>query len=309
MQHIKRILVATDLSEESAKVEQRAGILSEDLKCWILELLAVEEDRLPAVVPHAFGSHVTRARSAETERRRASLNAVAEMLQCNFRVRCNSSVRFGQPALEILNKADEIKADLVIIGARGSGYAGDISLGRNADKFLCMATRPVLIVKNQPARSYQEVLIPVDFSSDAKRAAQVALQLAPHAHITFLHAVQIPYGQQMLSTGACAHVIDEQRCVAVNEVQRSLDGLIGELELRTHRVTHVIRYGPPVDEIIRYAAVKRPDLIAMGKHGGSSLPELLLGSVARRVLTEAFSDIVVATSGRNVNSWQGPHAA
>jgi nucleotide-binding universal stress UspA family protein len=51
--------------------------------------------------------------------------------------------------------------------------------------------------------------------------------------------------------------------------------------------------GNPAEEIIRYAAENRTDLIVMGTHGRSGLERLLMGSVAEKVLRRALCSVLV----------------
>ncbi len=52
----------------------------------------------------------------------------------------------GDPAGEILEKADELKADMLILGTHGKGPLGHAFLGRVAEKVLQRIEIPVFIV-------------------------------------------------------------------------------------------------------------------------------------------------------------------
>ena len=53
------------------------------------------------------------------------------------------------------------------------------------------------------------------------------------------------------------------------------------------RVHLSVEWGSPTLEILRYAKAHDVDLIAMGRHGRSGFPHLLLGSVAHKVMRSA----------------------
>ena len=60
-----------------------------------------------------------------------------------------------------------------------------------------------------------------------------------------------------------------------------------ELSASGWKVTTEAAEGPPATVIERLAKEREVDLIAMGTHGRSGLRELVLGSVAKRVVQRA----------------------
>jgi nucleotide-binding universal stress UspA family protein len=309
MRGMRRILAASDFSERSARAETRAAMLCEGLNCWALELLTVKDPALRETMAHALNSMPTVAEDVLMDRALQGLGRISARLQDDYRVHCMPAVRFGRPAAEIIARADEIKADLVVIGAHGSDYSGDLYLGNNADKLARMTTRPLLIVKNQPDAPYREVLVPVDFSEDSMRAAEMALQIAPEAHVSFLHSCDMRFEDQLLEAGVSREAVLKYRADAYGSAQRELDRFIAELGPIPQPVSRIVKPGLPAEIISRYAETIKPDLVAMGKHGGSRVQELLLGSVMRRAVNKAVCDVLVATVTPSAKEWREPDAA
>lgn len=56
-------------------------------------------------------------------------------------------VRGREPADELIDVAEEMKADLIVIGLRRRSYVGKLILGSNAERILHDAPCPVLAVK------------------------------------------------------------------------------------------------------------------------------------------------------------------
>ena len=56
----------------------------------------------------------------------------------------------GDPAREIVAYADEIDADLIVVGSRGLGTIGSALLGSVSHKLLHEAKRPVMVVREVP---------------------------------------------------------------------------------------------------------------------------------------------------------------
>ena len=55
--------------------------------------------------------------------------------------------RGGTPAEDVVNVANEAKADLIVIGLRRRSLVGKLLLGSNAQEILTQADCPVLVVK------------------------------------------------------------------------------------------------------------------------------------------------------------------
>jgi nucleotide-binding universal stress UspA family protein len=55
----------------------------------------------------------------------------------------------------------------------------------------------------------------------------------------------------------------------------------------SHRFRRMTREGPPFVRIIEYAKETEADIIVLGTHGRSALMQMLLGSVAERVVRKA----------------------
>ena len=70
-------------------------------------------------------------------------------------------------------------------------------------------------------------------------------------------------------------------------------------ELAAHRrltpddALTIVRVGVPADEIVRYAAEQRADLLVLGKHGHGMLRRFFLGSVADRVVRHADCPVML----------------
>jgi nucleotide-binding universal stress UspA family protein len=88
--------------------------------------------------------------------------------------------------VEIGNVQDVIarecrRADLLVIGARGTNPLRDAILGTTAERLLGKCGCPVIVVKRSPERAYDKTLVAVDFSHASEEALRAALRLAPSA--------------------------------------------------------------------------------------------------------------------------------
>jgi nucleotide-binding universal stress UspA family protein len=136
----------------------------------------------------------------------------------------------------------------------------------------------------------KRILVPVDFSPQARAALRHAVDLARlgGATIDLLHVVPQESRASMLRDAAAGRPIGkvpEQVYVAGEEQLRALLTTIPHDGVK---VTPIVEPGADAAATaVRLATELKPDLIVMGTHGRVGLAELILGSVAQRVITTA----------------------
>jgi universal stress protein A len=133
----------------------------------------------------------------------------------------------------------------------------------------------------------RKILVPTDFSDEARRSAEIVLELIADrakGELILLHAYHVPveysaYGSLPTSWS----FFDEVPRTAKTE----LDKWASHLSSSGWKVTSQIAEGTPASVIVRLAKELDVDLVAMGTHGRSGLKAFMLGSVARRVVQHA----------------------
>jgi nucleotide-binding universal stress UspA family protein len=293
---IKKILAACDLSRHSLYAATRAAILCADLKCDRIELLSVKEAGLPDTLGLAMSTTSAAAESLLVERSLGELQLIAAQLQDNHGIHCTHTVKFGKPEKEIISWADQLPADLTVIGVRGGNFLTRLFLGNTADKLARTSKTPLLVVKKHPARSYRRVLVPVDFSENSRRAAHMALKIAPDAKVTFLHAFDVVVEEQMRYMNVAQDIIREYHVKAGEEALRDLNQFIAGIQAGDRSFSRTVIFGHPGHVICDHAKTMKPDLIVLGKHGRSRFEELLLGSVTQHALDQTSCDILIVTA-------------
>lgn len=197
----------------------------------------------------------------------------------------------GQPARTILELAEAEGAGLAVVGTRGLRGLRHLLLGGTSRRVLQHARCPVLTVHPDDAgrhRPLRTLLVPTDFSEDARRATGAASRLlAPleqGARLVLLHAYNLPI--EYTAYGPIPTSIHYLEDVGAEAAER-LEEAARELRARGHEVETALREGYPPDVIVEEAERSGADLIAMGTHGRSGLGHLLLGSTAERVVGRA----------------------
>jgi len=129
------------------------------------------------------------------------------------------------------------------------------------------------------------ILTPTDFSEPANRALEYAKALAEsfHAELHVLHVAEdVTIVDPMLTASALADIQE----VADSFPARIDAAFTADERARLKLHASVVR-GSPHDVILDYAREHGIELIVLGTHGRGALEQLLLGSVAERIVRHA----------------------
>jgi nucleotide-binding universal stress UspA family protein len=289
----EEVLVATDFSADADRAVQRAGRIAEEqgAKLRILHVLsrqALEHARdLPGLPPRL--KHRIEQGAQERLERFKTLIPASVMVE--------TIVRFGTPKAEILRAS--ATADVLVLGARGANPLRSLLLGTTAERILSKASTPILIVKLACTDTYRRVLVPVDFSEHSKRALSVALEIAPAATFTVVHAFHVPFEGHLRLANVPERQIADYRSQEEAETRRQMDELLSIVAPPQGRSESIVSHGAAIPFIQQCEEQVRADLIVIGKHGHSKLADAVIGSVTRRTIATAQCDVLVVPSRRS----------
>jgi len=192
------------------------------------------------------------------------------------------------PAQLILDSAENLSADLIVVGVRGRNRLSEAVLGSVSHRVLMHGTRPVLIVRGA-ARKIQRVLVAIEDRDDADR---ITKWLTHHpftdpTELCVLHAL-VPIGvndpYDALGTGTWWEGAERY----ADELVKSTAGKL--LHLR-YTVSTNVAMGNPAAVIEREA--KGRDLVVVTSHGRKGLSRFLLGSVSHAVVHHVTCPVLV----------------
>lgn len=194
----------------------------------------------------------------------------------------------GSPAQLILESADNLSADLVVVGVRGRNRLSEVVLGSVSHRVLLHGSRPTLIVRGA-ARNAQRVLLAIECREDADRIVKWLTQhpFADPAELCVLHAV-VPIG-----------VDDPYDALGTRTwwegAQRYADELVastaGKLLNSRYTVNTKVATGNPAAVIEQEA--KPMDLVVVTSHGRKGISRFLLGSVSHAVVHHVTCPVLV----------------
>jgi len=135
------------------------------------------------------------------------------------------------------------------------------------------------------------ILVAVDFSTNSDRALDYAGMLARRfgASLHLLHVVE-PMSLGSPSIDASAFATPGWNKLLAEDAHRELTSLGAPFQ--PYVATTSVLYGDPSSCILRDADDRQMDLIVMGTHGRGALAQLMMGSVAERVVRIASCPVL-----------------
>jgi nucleotide-binding universal stress UspA family protein len=201
----------------------------------------------------------------------------------------------GKPAPVLLERALEMEADLIVLGAPRPRALVDF--GSTARAILARAACPVL-VQPVPVRAIRRILVPVDLSTESLLALAAAIAWARtlRAQVQALcccNAASALAGTTWGGFGV-AQVVDDFAEERQSEFESAMD------RFEWCGVPHESSFEEGVAAEVILERAKSADLIAMGTHGRTGFAAALLGSVAYSVVRHATTPVLVVRDPRRV---------
>lgn len=282
---MRHILLATDFSENAEAALERAVAIALHHGARLSLVHSMVPLASPAGFVPAPEATLHTYREAAQERLSALQRRLSERL-----AEVDAHLVFGTPHRAILEAADRLGPDLVVLGTRGLSGLSHLLLGSTAERVIQHATLPVLTVPPLAAnhhRPIERLLVPTDFSTDAEQAldaARLLLSEKTPVQVVLLNVYYSPiiytaYGSVPTTTD----YLEDFR----GESAEALDKLAATLAGKGREIQTMTREGTPSQVILEVAAELRVDLVAMGTRGRGGLSHLLLGSTAERVVRHA----------------------
>lgn len=150
----------------------------------------------------------------------------------------------------------------------------------------------------------KRILVPVDFSDLSLAAKNAGVDWAERfdAELKLLHVVEVPQQPHEVYVAAGAFsspwVRTDYPDVPAGEegrepggadertaLEREIEARLRELAAECRQTCHTgVRFGHPVEEVLREIEAYQPDLVVLCTHGWTGLRHLVLGSVTERIV-------------------------
>jgi nucleotide-binding universal stress UspA family protein len=211
-----------------------------------------------------------------------------------------SEVGVGSPATIIIEKADELDADLIVVGSHGRTALGRFFFGSVSQKVLNEARRSVRVSRGrvqEPAApgstgSTVRLIIGVDGSEDAEAAVDaVAVRQWPAGSEARIVSATwaAPQVKSPRMIGPITNWIIEEKA----RVKKMVDKDIAKLSAAGLKTDVVMKDGDPKSLLIAEAENWNADCIFVGARGLGRVERFMLGSVSSAVAARAQCSVEV----------------
>ena len=242
---------------------------------------------------------VTVATGEDETKARVTLDAALALLEASA-AETEGAVVHGHVVQEILRAADDVRADLLVVGASGHSAIARFLLGTVTERVARHARCPVLVVRNDPG-PLRAVLLAVDHTAGANRAA------------AWLREFPIPEGcavrimtvarrldelirvrtMQVMPAFTDEQLREHAERVSA-EAQEHLDALSEEFEAAGKRASTWVQFGgDPAEGILDAARKEDAGLIVLGDEPHSALERYFMGHVTEPVLRHAGCAVLI----------------
>jgi len=283
-----KTLLAVDGSDNSYEAVHALKYFARAEQLTLLHALEVPRPAYPMMPPEVAGEHTTTLEQSVREDGERLLDRIQSLLPMHAGP-STKQLRMGSPVEVIVSIAQEQKADLIVMGARGLGPVKERLLGSVSHRILTLAPCATLIV-NGPVKAMKQILLPLQGQSDAEAAIRF-LQLKPFHDaidltlLTILPSTGPPRPGDAAAAAATTEKLEEQAAF--------IDGAAERLRAIGYQAHGVAVTGTPSDMILQEATTLRSDLILMGTRGRQGITRFVLGSVSHAVLHQMPCPVLV----------------
>lgn len=273
---MKKIIVPVDFSEHSEYALKTAAMLAKknDATIYALHMLDMQELSLTESEVYLYEKTAFFLKFAEKR--------FYDFLEKDYLKDLNvvPIIKHYKVFKEVNTVAEEVQADLIIMGSHGASGVKEFFVGSNTEKVIRHATIPVLVIKNEMLNiDFNDVVVATDFSEESIPAFRKLLET-----LDFLNAkTHIVY----VNTPFDAFKTTTEMDVMANDFFTNLEG-------NTDRKINlnIICSRTILQGILDFSNTAGADLIALITSGRKGISHFLEGSVAEDVTNHSTLPII-----------------
>jgi nucleotide-binding universal stress UspA family protein len=283
---MKKILLATDLEANSDRAMERAlkTAQQQGAVLHIIHVLPLYKAKSKGLTFKKEAQQLIKAIFAEEFPKYKNVDIKIEVVESK------------EAYAKILEYADKIKADIIIMGLHGKTKFRDLFVGTTVERVIRKGHRPVLMVKNKAIVPYDSVISAIDFAPASRNALRLAMNTYPKANFIALHAYKNPqiyptsvkYAEQINESAKKENkkVMTAFMHTEESHYKKEHGKKIGKLDAHLHK-------GNPYNQLIKHAKKYEANLITIGAHGKSMITPSKIGGVAEDILANPPCDVLV----------------
>jgi nucleotide-binding universal stress UspA family protein len=202
------------------------------------------------------------------------------------------NVRDAHPASGIIQAAEELDADLIVLGRRGAGGFPSLPMGTTAHVVAAASGRPVIIVPDGDSKDgeplIRRVVVGLDGLPSSAAAAAWATRGSPAATFTAVPALEIAPALVGIEGDEGSRLYERARDRA-STLMRDWCRPLSDAGVEFDKV---LEEGGPAEVLLNTAAQVQADLVVVSRRDHHLLRGTL-GSVSQRVLAYAPCPAVI----------------
>jgi nucleotide-binding universal stress UspA family protein len=315
MRH-RSILCATDLSPSSDEAVRQAVVMARNHDARLVlfhmvplypPLSALPMSEVPAAV-QAPPPPVTDPEGERTVAREALTRQLARVgggVHASFDVAATGHTAFP----EILQRAEAINADLIVVASHRSSALERVLLGSTAEKVVRHAHCAVLLARPSPASG--KVLVATDLSESSLPVLRMAADEARRraATLVAVHCLDLP--PEMIGLGGgplvpAPHEHPESHSSLRHAAEKRVAVFLERAQVHA---SMIVAEGAPAPSIVAAALEVPAELVVLGSTGKAGLKRVILGSVAEAVVRRAPCSVLVYRERPDLTEAQLPDPA
>ena len=293
---VNRILFPTDFSPGSERALDTALALAQEFgaELHMLHAVVLHSDDPNDPAHHFPDADEIRSRLELTADRRME-SGIAERDADGLKVR-RSHRRGISIAPTILEYAQEIDPDLIVMSTHGRRGLENVLLGSVTEEIVRFASCPVLTVRSGEGGSTfpsaAPILVPVDFSEHSRQALALAREIASTfgADIHALHVFERPIHPEIYLGGMPLDSPDFR--TVEGSLREALETFVRETPGPDVATSLHVLEGRAVPAILEFVRDNEVGLVVIATHGLTGLAHVLLESVSEKVVRRAMSPVL-----------------
>jgi len=292
----RRVVACIDAFQDSRKVVPYGVIVANAFDAELTLMHVIERNTQTGTPSDPIASKLLR-REASMKMEKLAKNWTNDVSDIH------TAVLEGHPGDQICIWAKDHQVDLTVICTRQDRAVCDWDVGDTARRVMDCVTGSVLLIPESISESdanCRRILAPLDGSSRAESALQVALRLAEtqDAELVLVHAVPEPFFTDIgplepEDVELRRRILQRNELAGRKYLSRIRDRISGSsIPVRTV----VLSGGDPRHLIARSILDERADMVVVSSHGFSGHLDMAAGSVASHLMTHTSIPLFIVRS-------------
>ncbi len=269
--HIKKILIPYDFSETAEIAVEHAVFMAKLHKADIVLVHVIESFSFTSAISSAFGKSQSEFENKLEFSTKDKLEKLTQKLHHDSGMKVVFRIEKGKIYKKIVQVAEEIEIDIIVMGTHGISGFQDFLVGSNTYRVVMSAPCPVISVQTHSKKiGFKDIVLPIDNSNSSRQKVKHCVEIAKHYN-SIVHVA----GMMTMSD------VDVQRRfeIKIHQVQTFLD---------EHEIAHTVKIFKTENSpttTLNYSNQMNADLlIIMTDQEGSGI---FMGNFAQQLINQS----------------------